>query len=171
MKSLMISILRLNHQLIVLGTRWIATREDTYGTKRSRTPLLVARCASLGSRYIRNRTLISVAAALDSCLSRLGSCFMKPDTSAPFPCLIVNACDYKRKCHNLPALQSAVRRSLSALNLRANFHESSKTPIKRKRCSAGIVLYTSLFCSRPCVVSINNSCKTHFTIICLKMRR
>lgn len=39
------------------------------------------------------------------------------------------------------------------------------------KCSAGIVLYTSSFCSSSCVVSINKSCKTHLTMICLKMRR
>lgn len=39
------------------------------------------------------------------------------------------------------------------------------------KCSAGIVLYTSSFWSSPCVVSINKSCRTHLTMICLKIFR
>jgi hypothetical protein len=62
-------------------------RGRTYGTSRSRTPVLVARCASLGSLYILKRTLMSVAAALDSCLSKFGNCLMKPIPSAVSPAL------------------------------------------------------------------------------------
>jgi hypothetical protein len=44
----------------------------------TRTPARLARWSSRGSLYIRRRLLTSVAALLDSCFSRFGSCFMKP---------------------------------------------------------------------------------------------
>lgn len=72
---------------------------------------------------------------------------------------------------DLPTFHNFMRRSRSALNFLAKRQLSSKTPMNRKRCSAGMVLYTSSFCSSSCVVSMRRSWRTHLTIICLKIRR
>src|SRR5271155_1526218 len=50
-----------------------------YGIRASSTTSLLWTRSSLGSLYIRRRMLIYVAAALDSCLSKFGSCFIKPN--------------------------------------------------------------------------------------------
>ena len=70
----------------------------------------------------------------------------------------------------LPTFHNLILRSRSALKFLANLQESSSTPMKRNKCSAGIVLYTSSFCNNSCVVSISRSCRTHLTMICLKIR-
>ena len=50
----------------------------TYGSNRSATWGRAAWCAGRGSKYISERICTSVAALLDSCLSRFGRCFINP---------------------------------------------------------------------------------------------
>ena len=86
-KSLMISVASLDTLARILVAFLLAQfevnppkkqRASTHGTSLSKTPFLVARWASRGSRYIRNKTLINVAAALDSCFNKFGNWFMNP---------------------------------------------------------------------------------------------
>ena len=62
---------------------------------------------------MRNNICTSVAALLDSCLSKFGKCFMKPVNMVR-----IGVC--KQHEIYLPTFHNPVLKSLSSLNIRAN---------------------------------------------------